>query len=72
MTLNVCGNSDYNSPTYTCEYFSLGAPGIGVWTDWVLYVDLQVALHTPSLHSLLILLSGASRLGRSRCGATAT
>lgn len=42
MTLNVCGNKDYNSPEYTCLYFSLGPPGIGIWTDWVLNVNLQV------------------------------
>jgi hypothetical protein len=42
MTLNVCGNSAFSSPTYTCVYFSLGPPGIGIWTDWVLNVNLQV------------------------------
>lgn len=41
MTVNVCGNNAYNSLEYSCLYFSLGPPGIGIWTDWVVNVNLQ-------------------------------
>jgi hypothetical protein len=53
MTLNVCGNKAYDSPEYSCSYFSLGSPGIGIWSDWVVNVNLQVWYHirNHSMHS---------------------
>eukprot|EP00602_Paraphysomonas_sp_CaronLab_P007862 CAMPEP_0185033162 /NCGR_PEP_ID=MMETSP1103-20130426/21888_1 /TAXON_ID=36769 /ORGANISM="Paraphysomonas bandaiensis, Strain Caron Lab Isolate" /LENGTH=750 /DNA_ID=CAMNT_0027569339 /DNA_START=20 /DNA_END=2269 /DNA_ORIENTATION=+ len=41
MTLNVCGNKEFDSPTQVCSYYSLGIPAPGVWTDWVINVKLQ-------------------------------
>eukprot|EP01031_Cornospumella_fuschlensis_P026133 gene26133-31554_t len=40
ITVNVCGNTEFNSTQSICQYFSLGPPTIGGWMDWVVHSQL--------------------------------
>ena len=36
----MCGNTEFNSTSASCEYFIVGSVAVGVYQDWVLHVRL--------------------------------
>jgi hypothetical protein len=42
MSVNICGNNDYSSPTKECVYRAVGDVAVaGEWEDWVIYDKLS-------------------------------
>jgi len=41
FSINICGNSAYNSPEESCVYDTLGDVTIGDWISWVVHVKLS-------------------------------